>query len=56
MLFSQFGLPTLDIAALLVFFLCWSGYGFIVDGRKGLGRKGLVNRWNDRLAFAQSFL
>lgn len=41
---SQLGLPVLDLVAVLIFFACWSGYGLVVDGRKGLGRKGLVNR------------
>lgn len=44
MFHSPLGLPLLDFIALLVFFACWTGYGLVVDGRKGLGRKGLVNR------------
>ena len=33
-----------DCLALLTFLICWNAYGFIVDGRRGIGRKGLVNR------------
>lgn len=34
----------LDLIALVFFVLCWQGYGFLFDGDRGRGKKGLVQK------------